>query len=150
MEFKNLQDFHDAFKDAWWMNGESESDSSTDNEGFADILQFKSLIAALRPDYKNDLLHVIDVLVNFHENGCPEDDADSLVMMDFLTFRDTLDNAQRIIVAMKADETAKLLDRLECETDAETTDREMKELADLMNKKELCDDHMLNSGSITR
>ena len=71
MEFKNLQDFHDAFKDAWWMNGESESDSSTDNEGFADILQFKSLIAALRPDYKNDLLHVIDVLVNFHENGCP-------------------------------------------------------------------------------
>lgn len=139
MELKTLQEFHDEYKDAWWMNRDMDLDSHTasNDDEFGDILVFKSAIAAIRPDYKNDMLHVMDVLIDFHKDGCPEDDADSLVMMDFPTFRDTLDKAQRVILATKNQEMSNLLDKLTCETETETADREMKELADILHKDEL-------------
>lgn len=137
MELKSLGEFYKAYENAWWITATLDEAADKSNDEFGDVLALRSAVGALRPDYENDILHVMDSLVDFHKAGCPEEDEDTLVMMDFPTFQETLDKAQRVILAPKNKEMTDLLNKLASETEDEAADREMKELADLLQKDEL-------------
>lgn len=128
MELKNLQSFYECYKDAWWITAHDCNEGDADSVPNIDM--FRSLIVTIRPDYKQDILGIMDALIKFHNDGCPEEEGDALVMMDYPTFCTVLEQAQKTMTYQKNLEMASILDCLECESDEEAAAREFKDLAD--------------------
>ena len=124
MELKTMRELHDEYSYAGWLVVDEN-----DNDAMENRRRLMAAVTVLRPEYGDDIVGVMNDLTEFHAAGCPEDDADRWVMMDYSVFKDTLEQARLTLIAAENAKNAELLSCLDGLSPEEESDSEMADLA---------------------